>query len=59
MTELKKAIALKALQEFADAAKRQRQVPYRTQEAWNVYKEMFDDVIDIHIPVLTGTEVVE
>jgi len=51
--------ALKALSEFADAARRCRDLPYRYPEAQAKYKEMFDAVIDTHIPALLTAQPAE
>jgi hypothetical protein len=44
------ANTVKHLVDFADAAKRCRDLPYRLPEAWEKYHSMFDEVIDKHIP---------
>lgn len=46
---------LRALSEFADAAKRCRELPYRIPEVWEAYQRQFDAVIDTHIPALVAT----
>ena len=53
MTDLDTARrAVAALSEFADAAKRCRELPYRDPRAQVAYEQMFDAAIDEHIPAL-------